>query len=166
MKDEQTLVACEASPIMEKEARAMWTPLHAGLGGKDPPRINVASEHGTAAQFEELLAGLSWFDRILVRVGIRWLRRIVITVIGLTLLLIGFIMIIGPGPATVVIPLGLAILGLEYAWARHLLRRLKGYVDAGITQGSAWLGLGKVPTISTDAGLTSQEPDDSDSPPQ
>lgn len=144
----------------------MWTPLHAGLGGKDPPKISAAPEHGTAAQFEELLAGLSWFDRVLLRVGIRWLRRIVITVIGLTLLLIGVIMIVGPGPATVVIPIGLAILGLEYAWARRLLRRLKGYVDAGITQGSAWLGLGKAPNVSTAAESTAQKPHDSESLPQ
>lgn len=121
----------------------MWTPLHAGLGGKEPPRIDAAPENGPTAHLEELLASLTWFDRFLLRIGIRWLRRIAVTVIGLTLVLVGVIMIVAPGPATVVIPIGLAVLGLEYAWARRLLRRIKGYVDVGITQGSAWLGLGK-----------------------
>ena len=34
-------------------------------------------------------------------------------------------MVVLPGPAIVVIPLGLGILGLEFAWARHWLRKLK-----------------------------------------
>lgn len=121
----------------------MWTPLHAGLGGKDPPKIDAAPKNGLNAQMEEMLASLTWLDRVLLRIGVRWLRRIAITVIGITLVLIGVAMIVTPGPATVVIPIGLAVLGLEYAWARRLLRRLRGYVDAGITQGSAWLRFGK-----------------------
>ncbi len=139
----------------------MWTPLHAGLGGKEPPQIAVASENESSAQLEELLAGLTWFDRILLRVGIRWLRRIVITVIGLTVILVGVIMIVAPGPATLVIPIGLAILGLEYAWARRLLRRLRGYVDAGITHGSALLGW-KTTFATCQAGRTpAEQPTDS-----
>ncbi len=38
---------------------------------------------------------------------------------------VGFAMIVLPGPAFVVIPAGLAILGLEFAWARHTLRALR-----------------------------------------
>lgn len=121
----------------------MWTPLHAGLGGKDPPKIDAAPENGFKAQMADMLASLTWLDRVLLRIGVRWLRRIVVTVMGLTLVLIGVAMIVTPGPATVVIPIGLAVLGLEYAWARRLLRRLRGYVDAGITQGYGWLGFGK-----------------------
>ena len=34
-------------------------------------------------------------------------------------------MIVTPGPAFVVIPVGLAILGLEFAWARFWLTRLR-----------------------------------------
>lgn len=135
----------------------MWTPLHAGLGGTDTPQINAAPEDGAAAQLEELLASLTWFDRILLRVGIRWLRRIAITIIGLTVVLVGIIMIVAPGPATLVIPIGLAILGLEYAWARRLLRRLRGYVDAGITHGSALLGW-KTPLVPSPAGTTPVQP--------
>ena len=52
-------------------------------------------------------------------------RRIVIGVVGATVLLIGVIMLVTPGPALVVIPVGLAILSIEFTWARHWLRRLR-----------------------------------------
>jgi len=32
-----------------------------------------------------------------------------------------------PGPAFVVIPIGLAILGVEFAWARAWLRKVKSH---------------------------------------
>jgi len=37
----------------------------------------------------------------------------------------GVYRIVLPGPAFIVIPAGLAILGLEFAWARHTLRALR-----------------------------------------
>ena len=52
-------------------------------------------------------------------------RRVVVTIVGGTVVLIGLVMIVSPGPAFVVIPVGLAILGLEWAWARRLLRTIK-----------------------------------------
>ncbi len=52
-------------------------------------------------------------------------RRIVITVVGATVVLLGLVMLITPGPGLVVIPVGLAILSIEFAWARHWLRRLR-----------------------------------------
>ena len=52
-------------------------------------------------------------------------RRIAIAVFGSTVLLIGIVMIVAPGPAIVVIPIGLAILSVEFAWARYWLRRLR-----------------------------------------
>jgi tellurite resistance protein TerC len=52
-------------------------------------------------------------------------RRIVVSVVGATVILIGVAMIVLPGPATIVIPLGLAILGLEFAWARRWLRSIR-----------------------------------------
>jgi hypothetical protein len=54
-----------------------------------------------------------------------WARRIVVAVIGGSIVLIGIAMIVLPGPAIVVIPIGLGILGLEFAWARHWLRKLR-----------------------------------------
>ena len=52
-------------------------------------------------------------------------KRIVVTVVGLSVLAIGIVMIVAPGPAVILIPVGLAILGLEFAWARQWLKRLR-----------------------------------------
>lgn len=52
-------------------------------------------------------------------------RRIVIGVVGATVLVIGVVMLVTPGPALVVIPVGLAILSIEFTWARSYLRRLR-----------------------------------------
>ncbi len=60
-----------------------------------------------------------------VPVTYRWARRIAVAVVGGTVLLVGMALIVLPGPAFVVIPLGLAILGLEFAWARLWLRKVK-----------------------------------------
>lgn len=52
-------------------------------------------------------------------------RRIVIAVIGATVVLVGVAMILLPGPAIVVIPMGLGILSAEFAWARRWLHSLR-----------------------------------------
>ena len=52
-------------------------------------------------------------------------RRLVVAVVGFTVVLIGVIMFVTPGPAIVVIPLGLGILATEFVWARKLLKRVK-----------------------------------------
>ena len=50
------------------------------------------------------------------------IKRIVVTVVGGTVLALGIALIILPGPAFIVIPGGLAILAIEFAWARRWLR--------------------------------------------
>ncbi|MGI9225276.1 MAG: PGPGW domain-containing protein [Woeseiaceae bacterium] len=52
-------------------------------------------------------------------------RRVVIGIVGATVLLIGLVMIVTPGPAIIIIPVGLAILSIEFTWARLWLRRLR-----------------------------------------
>ena len=52
-------------------------------------------------------------------------KRLIIAIVGFTVLLIGLAMIVLPGPAFIVIPVGLGILALEFAWARRLLKRVK-----------------------------------------
>lgn len=59
----------------------------------------------------------------------RLAKRIVIVVVGSTVLLLGVAMVVAPGPAFVVIPLGLAILGLEFAWARNWLKRVRQHIS-------------------------------------
>jgi len=53
------------------------------------------------------------------------LKRIVILVLGTSVLIVGIIMIVAPGPAIVVIPAGLAILATEFVWARVILTKFK-----------------------------------------
>ena len=57
-------------------------------------------------------------------------RRIVIGVVGITVLIIGVVMIVTPGPAFVVIPVGLAILSIEFTWARAWLKRLRESISS------------------------------------
>jgi uncharacterized protein (TIGR02611 family) len=52
-------------------------------------------------------------------------RRIAIAVVGSTVLLIGLVMLVTPGPALVVIPVGLAILSVEFTWARLWLKKVR-----------------------------------------
>ncbi len=52
-------------------------------------------------------------------------RRVVIGIIGFTVLLIGVALLVLPGPAFIVIPAGLAILAIEFAWARRWLEHIK-----------------------------------------
>jgi tellurite resistance protein TerC len=54
-----------------------------------------------------------------------WAKRIVITIVGFTVLAIGVAMLVLPGPAFIVIPVGLGILGLEFAWARRWLVKVR-----------------------------------------
>ncbi len=48
-----------------------------------------------------------------------------VAVVGGSVLLVGIAMIVLPGPAILVIPLGLAILATEFLWARRWLKRAK-----------------------------------------
>jgi tellurite resistance protein TerC len=57
--------------------------------------------------------------------GSRLVRRLAVGVIGGTVVSLGVAMVVLPGPAVVVIPVGLAILATEFLWARRLLRNLK-----------------------------------------
>jgi len=56
------------------------------------------------------------------------LRKIVVLVIGSTLIILGLALIILPGPFTMpLVVLGLVVLALEFAWAESLLTRAKNH---------------------------------------
>lgn len=55
-------------------------------------------------------------------------RRVVAAVVGLTLLVVGVVLVFTPGPAILVLILGLATLSAEFAWARRWLRKLRSAV--------------------------------------
>ena len=63
-------------------------------------------------------------------IGYRQARRAIILLVGTSVILVGCALLVLPGPAIVVIPLGLAILAIEFAWARRWLRLVKGRAEA------------------------------------
>lgn len=63
---------------------------------------------------------------------LRTLRKIAIVVAGTSVLAIGVLMLVLPGPAFVVIPAGLSILALEFAWAQRWLLRAREHANQAI----------------------------------
>jgi uncharacterized protein (TIGR02611 family) len=57
--------------------------------------------------------------------SLREAKRLVVLVVGATVVLIGIVMLALPGPGLLTITLGLAVLASEFVWARRLLKRLK-----------------------------------------
>jgi len=55
-------------------------------------------------------------------------KKLFIAVIGGTVLLLGVALLVLPGPGTLVIAAGLAILATEFLWARRAWRNAKGTV--------------------------------------
>ena len=56
---------------------------------------------------------------------LRKIKKIIIAVIGFTVLAFGILLIVFPGPAFIVIPVGLSILATEFVWAKKLLEKVK-----------------------------------------
>jgi len=63
---------------------------------------------------------MSWLDQ-----SYAMARRIVVAVIGATLIGLGGVLLVVPGPGLLVLGLGLGVLALEFAWARRWLRKLR-----------------------------------------
>jgi len=60
---------------------------------------------------------------------LRQAKRVIRVVVGFTLLIVGVLLLVLPGPGWVTIFFGLALLAAEFAWARRLLDRLKSTVN-------------------------------------
>ena len=117
----------------------------------DGPKTNVlvprATESGYIRRSRYVVDCAFWRRRSIVRrssvirkalnLTFKTARRIAIAVVGATVLFIGLVMIVTPGPAIVVVPVGLAILGAEFAWARHWLRRLRETISDQSANGRA-----------------------------
>jgi len=50
-------------------------------------------------------------------------KRLILTVVGFTAILLGVIMLVTPGPGVATIVGGVAILATEFVWAKKLLKR-------------------------------------------
>lgn len=87
----------------------------------DPPNADSADEPKAALRKPKVVRRLE-----LQRTRHRrrpFIVRVLYILVGFTLLLGGVGMLVLPGPAFVVIPIGLAILSLEFVWAEALLDR-------------------------------------------
>ena len=56
-------------------------------------------------------------------------KKVFVAVVGFTILIIGVIVIFLPGPAIIIIPVGLAVLATEFVWAEKLLVKFKAKVN-------------------------------------
>ena len=56
-------------------------------------------------------------------------KRLITVVIGFTVLLVGIIMLVTPGPGIAAIILGLALLGTEFVWAKKLMKRFNHHAS-------------------------------------
>ena len=61
---------------------------------------------------------------------IRWVG---VALVGGTLIVVGVILLVLPGPGLVLIALGVAILASEFAWAEATLRRMKQAGSAAVS---------------------------------
>jgi hypothetical protein len=61
---------------------------------------------------------------------LRHAKRIVVAVIGGTILLLGVLMLVLPGPGLLVMALGLSILASEFVWAKRFLQHVRDKIAA------------------------------------
>ena len=52
-------------------------------------------------------------------------KRVVVTIVGFTLVALGLVLLVVPGPGILVLAAGLAVLATEYAWAKRMLDSAK-----------------------------------------
>jgi hypothetical protein len=73
---------------------------------------------------------MKWFSRLwsAFKAAAAPLRKLIIALIGGTVVAIGIALIVLPGPAFIVIPIGLAILATEFARAGRALARAKAMI--------------------------------------
>ena len=64
-------------------------------------------------------------------------KRVLVALVGGTVLALGIALVVLPGPAFLVIPAGLAILALEFAWARRWLSNARALLRKNGPTGGA-----------------------------
>jgi tellurite resistance protein TerC len=85
----------------------------------------VASIVGASRDTVQVLSPVEEEIDRLVQVSVRGARRIVVALVGVTLLAVGIAMLVLPGPGLLVIVLGLAALSTEFVWARRWLKQVR-----------------------------------------
>jgi uncharacterized protein (TIGR02611 family) len=70
------------------------------------------------------------------------LRWIGAAIVGGTLIAVGVVLLVLPGPGLVLIALGVAVLATEFAWAERVLRRMKQTGSAAMAGAKRLTGRG------------------------
>jgi len=60
--------------------------------------------------------------------SLKQVKKVIIAVVGITVLAIGLAMIVLPGPAFIVIPVALGILSTEFVWAKYLIKKVRSKI--------------------------------------
>lgn len=85
-----------------------------------------------------------WNSRFLNSPLGRPVKKAAITLVGVIITLIGFVLIILPGPAFLLIPVGLAVLAIEYPIARRWLRKCQHWMTVSAKKADAFIARNKV----------------------
>ena len=98
--------------------------------------------------------------RPMIETLLRQAKRLIVLVVGGTILLVGVVFLFTPGQGILTIVAGLALLGTEFVWARRLLRRLRaGGQELGRLMGWWWRKTGPGGAPATDcAGDRNKNP--------
>jgi tellurite resistance protein TerC len=70
----------------------------------------------------------------LARGTLKQARKLVVLVVGLTIVGLGVLALVGPGPGLIIIPIGLGLLATEFVWAKRLLSQYSKRAQAAGTQ--------------------------------
>lgn len=65
-----------------------------------------------------------------MRKVLRHTKKFFVLLIGVTIIVIGALMLVLPGPGIVVIIFGLVVLASEFAWAKSTLDKAKGHYES------------------------------------
>ena len=76
-------------------------------------------------------------------------KKAIITVVGVCITCLGIVLILLPGPASLLIPIGLAILALEYPIARKWLRKFQAILSRSAKKADEFLAKRKADKGST-----------------
>jgi uncharacterized protein (TIGR02611 family) len=101
-----------------------------GLQEGQDSEVDARSEHSPLDRLR------SWRERIRSRRSTRHAYRLVIALLGGSIVVGGLLLVPLPGPGWLIVILGLAVLASEFAWARDLL----DFVKRTLSKWTDWLG--------------------------
>lgn len=68
----------------------------------------------------------------------RWAWQVFVAIAGIVTILVGIILLLLPGPGSVVIVAGIGILATEFIWAKQLMTRIRIWVKQQLRRWKNW----------------------------